>query len=200
MTSLSDLIFYKTGAMSFHDKPIPHETLREILKAATSCAWLGRWRMLSVTEREKRVRVVEAWQDALTKMGRQKDVEFIERWKVAPLFIAFCQPKNFEPYTWVPAEHARTYSIQEVGGAVRSLELRALELGIFLHGIMGLLIPQVSEGVKAVLGIAESQELIFFGILGYPDEMAEGKFPKLEDVCYSEKWPGKSLGSPVQQS
>ena len=108
-----------------------------------------------------------------------------------PLFVAFCQPKALGDFGWVPSEYARTYAIQEVGTAVRSLELKALELGIGLHGIMGLLYPKVGDGLKAAVGIPEDQELVFFGILGYPDETVEQKFPNLSDVCYFEGWLGK---------
>jgi nitroreductase len=188
MVELSELIYFKTGAMSFHDKEIPPEVLEQILKASTSSAWLGRWRLLSVTDKERRFEVVEAWQVALRKMGRLKDAEFVERWKVASLFIAFCQPKNFQPFGWVPAEYARIYAIQEVGAAVRSVELKGLEQGVGLHGIMGLLVPAIGDSVKAVLGIPEDQELVFFGIMGYPNEEVEQKFPSLEEVSYSEGW------------
>lgn len=185
---LDDLIFHKTGAMSFHDKNIPGDVLNEILTAATSCSWLGRWKMLCVTDRNRRHRVVDVWQDSLKKMGRMKDIEFVERWKVAPVFIAFCQPKKFDSFGWVPPEYARVYSIQEVGTATRSLELKGLEHGIGLHGIMGLLIPEIGYGVKVEIGIPEDEELVFFGIMGYPNEKAEQSFPKLEEVCYFETW------------
>jgi hypothetical protein len=188
MVELDELIFYKTGAMSFHDREIPRRELEEVLKAATSCAWLGKWRMLSITDRNRRIKTVEIWQAALRKIGRLKDAEFIERWKLAPLFIAFCQPKTFEPYGWVPAEYARVFAIQEVGTAVRSLELKALEHNIGLHGIMGLLMPEVGDGVKSGLGIPADQELVFFGIMGYPNETVKQEFPRLEDVCYFEAW------------
>ena len=185
---LNDLIFYETGAMSFHERGIPKEVVTEILSAATSCVWLGRWKMLAVTENNRRVRAVEVWQEALRKIGRPKDADFIERWKMAPLFIAFCQPKRFESFGWVPAEHARTYSIQEVGTAVRSIELKALENGIGLHGIMGLLLPEVGGGVMSEFGIPPDQELVFFGIMGYPNEKVEQTFPKLDDLCHFEQW------------
>ena len=188
MFKLDDLIFYKMGAMSFHDRSVPSETVTEILTAATSSSWLGRWKMLCLTDGNRRIRVVEAWQDALKKIGRMKDVEFVERWKQAPVFIAFCQPKKFDSFGWVPAEYARIYSIQEVGTAVRSLELKGLEHGVGLHGIMGLLMPEIGNGVKTELGIPEDQELVFFGIMGYPDEKAEQNFPKLEEVCSFETW------------
>jgi nitroreductase len=188
MTGLSDLMFYKTGAMSFHRKSIPKEAIIEILRAATSCAWFGKWKMLSVTERSKRVRLVEAWQESLKRIGRMKDVEFIERWKNAPLFVAFCQPKALPDFGWVPAHYAWIYSIQEIGAAVRSLELKALEYGVGLHGIMGLLNPEVGKGVMSVLGIPGDQELVYFGILGYPDKTSELKFPRLADVCYFGSW------------
>jgi hypothetical protein len=191
MVELSSLIFYKTGAMSFHDRDISNEVLADILTAATSCSWLGRWKMLAVTEKMRRIRVVEAWQDALRKAERPRDADFIERWKIAPLFIAFCQPRKFEPFTWVPAEYARIYSIQEVGTAVRSIELKALEHGVGLHGIMGLLIQEIGNGVKVELGIPEDRELVFFGIMGYPEEQVEQKFPKLGDICFHERWGGE---------
>jgi len=184
MTNLSDLIFYRTGATSFHDKAIPDDILKEILTAATTGAWIGRWKLLSVTERDVRLKVVEAWQEALKGAGRPKDAEFIERWKDAPLFIAFVQPKDFQPFQWVPGEYARIYGIQEVGAAVRSMELKALEHGIALHGIMGLLVPEIGWGVKGILGISDNQELVFFGIIGYPNEVVEQKFPALDEVRY----------------
>lgn len=189
-SELSDLIFYKTGAMSFHEQEIPPKSMREILGAATSCAWLGRWRLLSVTEKDLRVKVVEVWQEALRAKGLSRDAQFIERWKKAPLFIAFYLPRDFQPFTWVPSEFARIFAIQEVGTAVRSIELKALEHGIGLHGIMGMLIPEINRDVEKVLGIPEGQELVYFGIMGYPDEQVEVKFPNLEDVCYPEKWVG----------
>ncbi|MBI3859815.1 MAG: nitroreductase family protein [Thaumarchaeota archaeon] len=185
---LDDLVFFKMGAMSFQEKEIPPEVLRDILRASTSSAWLGRWRLLCVTGEDQRIKVVQVWQDALRKMGRIKDVEFIERWKVAPLFVAFCQPKDFQPFQWVSAEYARIYGIQEVGAAVRSIELKGLQHGIGLHGIMGLVVPEVNGGVKAMLDIPEDHDIVFFGIMGYPKEEVENTFPKLRDVSFSEKW------------
>lgn len=142
---LDNLIFYKTGPMSFQEKEIPPVIQEEILQAATSCTWLGKWGLLVITDNNQRVKVVEAWQEDLRRIGRLKDVDWIERWKVAPLFIAFCQPKDFEPFQWVPGGYARIGEIHEIGAAVRSIELKALVYGIGLHGpIMGLLMPEVN--------------------------------------------------------
>ena len=186
---LDSLIFYKTGPMSFQDKEIPPPIRNEILKAATSCTWLGRWKLLIITDKSQRVKVVEAWQEDLRSIGRLKDVDWIERWKIAPLFIAFCQPKEFDPFQWVPGDYARIGEIHEIGSAVRSIELKALEYGIGLHGpIMGLLMPEVNRGVRAALGIPENYELVHFGIMGYPKEEVEVTFPKLSDVSFADKW------------
>jgi len=46
--------------MSFHDKEIPLPVQEEILKAATSCTWLGRWKLLVVTDKNQRIEVVKA--------------------------------------------------------------------------------------------------------------------------------------------
>src|SRR5207247_5863138 len=51
---LDNLIFYKTGPMSFQDKEIPPSVLEEILKAATSCTWLGRWKLVIITDKNQR--------------------------------------------------------------------------------------------------------------------------------------------------
>ena len=186
---LDDLMFYKTGPMSFQEKEIPLSVQREILKTATSCTWLGKWKLLIITDNSQREKVVNAWQEDLRRLGRSKDAEWIERWKVAPLFIAFCQPKDFEPFQWVPGDYARIGEIHEIGSAVRSLELKALEYGIGLHGpIMGMLMPEVNRGIKAVLGIPENYELVHFGIMGYPKEEVEVKFPKLSDVSFANEW------------
>jgi nitroreductase len=125
----------------------------------------------------------------LRKIGRSKDADWIERWKVAPLLIAFCQPKEFKPFQWVPGDFARIGEIHEIGSAVRSIELKALEHGIGLHGpIMGLLMPEVNKGVRAALGIPEDYELVHFGIVGYPKEEVEITFPKLSDVSFANRW------------
>jgi len=175
--------------MSFQEKEIPLPIQEEILKAATSCTWLGRWKLLVVTDENQRVEVVKAWQEDLRKIGRLKDVDWIERWKVAPLFIAFCQPKDFKPFQWVPGDYARIGEIHEIGSAVRSIELKALEHGIGLHGpIMGLFMPEVNRGVRAAPGIPEDYELVHFGIMGYPKEEVEVTFPKLSDVSFLNKW------------
>jgi Nitroreductase family len=187
--TLSELLFFDKGAMSFLDKEIPQSILEEILKAAKSCAWLGRWKLLVVTDKNQRAKVVRAWQEDLRRIGRLKDVDWIERWKVAPLFIAFCQPRDFRPFQWVPGDCARMGQIHEIGSAVRSIELRALEYGIGLHGpIMGLLMPEVNRGVRAALGIPEDYELVHFGIMGYPGEQVGQKFPDLKEMCYSDTW------------
>jgi hypothetical protein len=199
MKGLEDLIFFKPGPMSFQDREIPSRILEDILKAATSCTWLGRWKLLIVTEKSRRVEVVNAWQEDLKRIDRLKDVEWIERWKLAPLFIIFCQPKDFQPFQWVPGKYAKIGQIHEIGSAVRSIELRALEHGIELHGpIMGLLSPEVNRGVTSVLGIPEDWELVHFGIMGYPKEEVEVTFPKLADVAFGNKWgepwdPEKSI-------
>ena len=186
---LDDLIFYKTGPMSFQDKAIPPSIQEEILKAATSCTWLGRWKLLVITDKNQRVKVVKAWQEDLRRIGRPKDVSWIERWKLAPLFIAFCQPKDFKPFQWVPGEYVRIGEIHEIGSAVRSIELKALEYGIGLHGpIMGLLMPEVNRGLRAALGIPEDYELVHFGIMGYPKEEVEVAFPRLSDVSFADRW------------
>ncbi len=187
--TLNELLFFEKGAMSFLDKEIPPPVQAEILKAATSCTWLGRWKLLIITGKDQRVKVVKAWQEDLRKIGRLKDVDWIERWKVAPLFIAFCQPKDFKPFQWVPGDYARIGEIHEIGSAVRSIELKALEYGIGLHGpIMGLLMPEVNRGVRAALGIPEDYELVHFGIMGYPGEQVVQKFPDLKEMCYSDTW------------
>jgi len=144
---------------------------------------------LIITDKNQRVKVVTAWQEALRRIGRLKDVDWIERWKVAPLFIVFCQPKEFKPFQWVPGEYARIGEIHEIGSAVRSIELKALEHGIGLHGpIMGLLMPEVSGGVRTALGIPDDYELVHFGIMGYPKEEVEVTFPKLSEVSFANRW------------
>src|SRR5256885_2482191 len=91
---LDNLIFYKTGPMSFQEKEIPPSILVEILKAATSCTWLGRWKLLIITDKSQRANVVKEWQEDLGKIGRLKDVDWIERWKAA-----HCSSRSVNPKT-----------------------------------------------------------------------------------------------------
>ncbi len=184
--TVMDLLFFEKGAMSFKDKEIPSDVVEEILKAATSCAWLGKWRLISVRNRENKVKVVEVWQSALRKIGQERGAEFIERWKAAPLFVVFCLPRKLEPFQWVPSEFVKTFAIQEVGSAVSSLGLVALTHGIGLHGIMGIL--AIGQPIKEALKIPEDFEIVYFGILGYPGEEVTVKFPEPRDVIYNETW------------
>ena len=181
-------MFYEKGAMSFQAREIEPEVLEKILKASTSCAWLGKWKLVSVSKKENIVRVVESWQRGLRKIGQNRDVEFVERWKKAPLLIAFYQPRKLDKFNFVDDDLVRIFSVQEVGTAVRSVELAALAHGIGLHGIMGILVPEVVEPISKVLGIPRDHEIVYFGLMGYPDEEVAQKFPTLNEVCYSEKW------------
>ncbi len=186
--SLTELLFFDKGAMSFLDKEIPPQILGELLSAATSCAWLGKWKLLYITERQRRAEVVTVWQESLRKIGLNKDAAFIERWRIAPLFVVFSQPKKLDQFHFVPPGIVRISSIQEIGGAVRSLELAALTYGIGLHGIMGILVPEVGEPIKDVLKIPADYEIVYFGIMGYPGEEVAQKFPDLKEMCYSDTW------------
>ena len=185
---LRQLLFFEKGAMSFQDKKISTEILPEIISAATSCAWLGKWKLLFVTERQTRAVVVTVWQDSLRKIGLNKDADFIERWRIAPLFVVFSQPKKLDQFHFVPPSIVRIFSIQEIGGAVRSLELAALTYGIGLHGIMGILVPAIGEPIREVLKIPADYEIVYFGILGYPGEEVAQKFPDLKEMSYSDTW------------
>ena len=103
--------------------------------------------------------------------------------------MLFRSPKDFKPFQWVPGDYARIGEIHEIGSAVRSIELKALEYGIGLHGpIMGLLMPEVNRGVRAALGIPDDYELVHFGIMGYPGEQVVQKFPDLKEMCYWDSW------------
>ena len=144
--------------------------------------------MLSVTDRQVRVELVTVWQESLRKIGQNKDADFIERWKIAPLFVVFCQPKTLEQFHFVPPDYVRISSIQEIGGAVRSLELAGLTHGLGLHGIMGMLVPAIGGPVREVLKIPADYEIVYFGIMGYPDEEVAQKFPDLKEFCYADTW------------
>jgi len=185
---LRKLLFFEKGAMSFRDKEIPTDVLRDVLSASTSCAWLGKWKLLHVTDRHVRVELVTVWQESLQKIGLNKDADFIERWKIAPLFVVFCQPKNLDQFHFVPPDLVRIFSTQEIGGAVRSLELAGLTHGIGLHGIMGVLVPQIGEPIKEVLKIPPEYEIVYFGIMGYPGEEVSQQFPDLKENSYSNAW------------
>ena len=186
--TLKELLFYDKGAMSFRQDEIPSEVVAEMLNAATSCTWLGKWRIIAVNTKENILRVVESWQNGLRRIGRNREVEFIERWKEAPLIVVFCHPKVFDRFQFVPGTLVRAFSIYEVGTAVRSIELVALTHGVGLHGIMGVLVPEVGQPIKDTLGIPEDYEIVYLGVMGYPGEVVAQRFPSLNEVCYAEKW------------
>ncbi len=188
IADITKLMFCDKGPMSFHSRGIPRDIAIDIAKAATSCSWLGKWKAIFVVGKENRARVVSAWQQGLRQRGEHRSAEFVERWNAAPLFVVFCQPKQIEQFQWVPGEFARIFSIGEVGGAVRSLELVATSYGIGLHGIMGVLVPDIGEPIKHILRIPEDQEIIYFGVMGQPDEVVSVKYRSPSEICYKETW------------
>src|SRR3989442_14218135 len=99
--------------MSFQAREIEAKVLEKILEASTSCAWLGKWKLVSVSKKENIVRIVESWQRGLRKIGQNRDVEFIERWKKAPLLLAFCQPRKLDKFHFVAVDFVGTFTVQE---------------------------------------------------------------------------------------
>lgn len=41
----------------------------DIVMASTSCAWLGRWKLIIVKERPNRIRAIEAMKDGMRRLG-----------------------------------------------------------------------------------------------------------------------------------
>ncbi len=172
--------------MAFKDKAIPEEELSAILDTVRPYTGFTKWRLVTVKEKPNIIKVVEAWQNGLGRIGRHKDVEFVARWKKAPLLLAFYMPKEIGDFQWVPSQHVRTLGLVELGVALHGLMLVARAFGIETHWIAGTLV--VSQEIDEVLHVPGEYALAFFVVAGYPSEEIIQKFPSLGEICYAETW------------
>lgn len=181
-----DLVLHEKGAVGFHEKAVPSDTLANILRSITPYASLSKWRLIVVKEKSNRIKVLEAMQNGFRKLGRDPLAKIMERWKTAPLLLVFCLPKTIEAFGGVPPDMVRPQALVELGVGVQGLMLVARAYGVETHWIAGALL--VNREIKEALKIPKGYDVAFFGVAGYPSEEIIQKFPPLHEICYSEAW------------
>jgi|GEM_PF-5325728 len=181
-----DLTLYPRGAVAFQDRPIHADTLGVILAVITAYSSLSDWKLIAIREKENRIALLEAMQEAYKRMGRDSWAATMERWKSASVLLAFAAPKSFEEFGGVPRETVRRLAILEMGMGVQSLALVARAHGLETHWIASALL--VDETIERELKIPRGYDLAFFGMVGFPSEEVTQEFAALEDVLFMEEW------------
>jgi len=183
---IADLVFYDRGAIAFHERALHPGVLQTILNSLRPYASLCPWKIVVATDRDNRIRVLEAMQDGYRRLGRTGAAAIMERWKKAPVMLVFCMPRAVPAFGGVPPELMSGQACIELGAGVQSLILVARTYGVETHWIAGALL--VEDDISTVLGIPDEYRVAFFGVAGYPSEEVSQPFPPLEELCYREHW------------
>jgi nitroreductase len=184
--SVSRLVLYPRGAVAFESRPIPADTLRAVLAAVTPYSSLSAWKVVAVAEATNRIRLLESMQEGFRQIGRDSWASTMERWKRAPVLLAFVLPKTVEEFGGVPPAIVRPLATLELGMGVQSLVLVARTYGLETHWIAGANL--IADAIERELGIPEDYGLAFFGMVGFPAEEIPEEYPSLESVAYGEGW------------
>lgn len=182
---VKDLVLYPRTAVGFHEKPVPADTLKSILEAVTPYASLSHWKLITVQKKENRIRLLESMQAAYREQEKPRWAETMERWKHAPVILAFCMPEEDQDFGGVPADIMHPMALIELGMGVQSLILAARAHGIETHWIASALL--IEDTVEAEIGVPDGYRLVFFGIAGYPNEEIEQPFTRLDEICIGDQ-------------
>jgi nitroreductase len=186
---IANLVHHPTGAVGFSERAIAPDTLDAILGAVTPHAALSKWKLIAIQDRANRLRLLEAMQAAYSREGRTQWARTMERWKAAPVILAFCTPRDTDDFGGVPADVVRPMTFIEMGLGIQSLTLVARAHRIETHWIASALL--IGDVIREQLGIPDTYELAFFGVAGYANEEIPEDFPSLQDICYKEAWGGR---------
>ncbi|MFQ6104335.1 MAG: nitroreductase family protein [Candidatus Glassbacteria bacterium] len=190
---IHDLVMEEEAAVDFHERPIPPNVLSNIVMAATPYTSLAQWRLIVVTQKSNRIRVLEAMKNGLMELGRSRLARMMERWEDAPALLVFCMPETVEAFGGIPPDLVRPQSLVELGMAIGSISLVARAYGVETHWIAGALL--VNARIKDALGIPKAYDVAFFGIAGYPSEKVRQKFPTVHEIYHAESWQDGQKGN-----
>ena len=186
-----DLICRRWSPRAFSSNEIPPNVLHSILIA-------GSWAASSYNEQPWYYIVVSKKEDSA---GFQKMVDcFVEqnqKWaKGAPLLMISVMKTTFSHKGSPPNRVA----MHDVGAASATMALQALDQGVFVHQMAGI----VPEKIRATYQIPEGYEpvaALAFGYPGEPEDLPEDlrgaeKAPRarkeLKEFVYSDKWGASS--------
>jgi len=175
---LRDAILKRRSIRRYQSKNVPLNMVADLIDSARhapSSGNLQNWRVIIVTELEKRERLAEA--------------SLEQYWMVeAPVHIVICN--DYEKVKEHYGKMGRMYSIQNCANIANTIMLLAAEKGLGTCWV-GAFDP---DAVQKELDIPESMDPEIILTLGYPNE--EKLVAKREDLrylCFLEKWGQKVI-------
>jgi nitroreductase len=168
-------IAQRRSIRKFEDKPIPKETLEQVLKAATE-APSGKNRQpwhFYVVQGDKRAEMVRLMREGIAKLEAQGVNSGSSKWSANIMEQAPVTVFVFNPYAEVGQALQNigdwlmnTVDVQSAGAAIQNMLLAALDLGLG-----SLWICDVFYAIEELSGwLGETHQLIAAVALGYPAE------------------------------
>ncbi|MCC6580014.1 MAG: nitroreductase family protein [Phycisphaeraceae bacterium] len=171
------VIHTRRSIRSFSSRPIPAEVLDRILRAARMAPSANNqqpWRFIVVRDVVQRA--------ALAELCLSQN--FVAE---APVVVVCCGRRSHNPYSWL-AEHLHvvdvTIAVDHLILAARNEGVGSCWVGAFEH-----------DGVRQLLRVPESHDVIMVVPLGYPDE--DGAFhvsddrAAMKDIVAEETFDGR---------
>jgi len=183
---ITEALLRDREAVAFRQEVIPPEVLSEVLRVLTPNVSLSNWRVVVIRETPTRLRLLESMQEAYRRLGREQWARAMERWKVAPVLLAFCMPTAMKPFDGLAPEVVRPMALIELGVGVQGLMVAGRAHGLETHWIASALL--LKNEIRTILEIPDDYELVFFGVLGYPSEEVKREFPPTKEICFADKW------------
>jgi nitroreductase len=196
----------------FRPDPIPDDLLRAVLRAATwapSGSNSQTWRLVVVTDPEKRRRIGELYREGFfdfypaerlaseTDPSRQRmmtgAVYLAEHLGTEPpVLVLFCQNRPTDPNSRAPSSVRPWTRGSSIYPAVQNLLLAARASG--LGGCLTTVHLLHEQAVKAIVGIPDGVDTFALVPLGYPrDKFGPLQRRPVEEVSYLDAW-GEPLG------
>jgi len=206
MSCITDVIRERRSIRKYAPRPVPTETLREVLEAAQwapSAHNAQPWRFIVLidepSKKELANAMANAWITDMIKEGILPEAReevtktSIERFTRAPVLIAACLTMkdmiNYEEKSRQNSE--RDLAVQSLGAAVQNMLLAAHSKKL---GACWFCAPVFcKEAVRTILKIPKDVEPQALIAMGYPAEMPPAPHRKtLENYAYAGSW-GKNL-------
>ncbi len=173
--TIIEVIKSRRAVRSFEDKPVPDESIKTMLEAATyapSALNIQPWRFTLVTNKEEMKRLSDEAKAALLPTLPDLGDEGINRLKRSlkdPKFGVF----RGAPLLFYISGIKSVYAVNDCSNAAQNMMLAAYSLGIGSCWIGSAVLSGNSPKVKSKLGVPEDNQVYVALIFGYP----KGGFP-----------------------
>lgn len=185
-----DAIAQRRSIRKYTDKPVPDESIHEILKAATQ-APSGKnrqpWRFV-IVRGEQRDKMIAAMQAGLDKFTTSGENTGSAKWTLqimaqAPVTIFIFNEDGIHPWQPHTIDHnfSNIVNLQSIGAAIQNMCLAALDMGLGTLWIADILYTY--EELCEFLHM--DCQMVAALAIGYPDETPEARNRKSIDAIVS---------------